>query len=168
MICADRFTSSETEKPMKKIIAAGLMTGMAIASLAAGAGTANARPYCETGSYPGTGSVCVGGPYGPIAVQWVPDSAYSVPSDPTKAAILGEPDTMHFTSIQQFGDVYSNAICSDLQADPTRHTIWTQVSVWMTQTNLNYGQLQKGIGYSIAKYCPQYNDIYSSYRSYYP
>jgi len=157
-----------SEKLMKKIIAAGLMTGMAIAGLAAGAGAANARPYCETGSYPGTGSVCVGGPYGPIAVKWVPDSPYSVPSDPTKAAILGEPDTMHFTSIQQFGDVYSNAICSDLQADPTRHRIWIQVSVWMTQTNLNYGQLQKGIGYAIAKYCPQYNDIYSSYRSYYP
>ena len=86
---------------MKKIIAAGLMAGMAITGLAAGAGAANARPYCETGSYPGTGSVCVGGPYGPIAVQWVPDSPYSVPSDPTKAAILGEPDTMHFTSIQQ-------------------------------------------------------------------
>lgn len=168
MIRSDRFTHSEMGKLMKMILAAGLTTGIAIAGLAAGAGTANARPYCETGSYPGTGSVCVGGPYGPIAVQWVPDSPYSVPSDPTKAAILGETDTMHFTSIQQFGDVYSNGICSDLQADPTRHRIWIQVSVWMTQTNLTYGQLQKGIGYAIGKYCPQYNAVYSSYRSYYP
>jgi hypothetical protein len=48
------------------------------------------------------------------------------------------------------------------------HTIWAMVSVWMTQTNLNYGQLQKGIGYAVANYCPQYNDIYQSYRSYYP
>ena len=34
---------------MKKIIAAGLMTGMAIAGLAVGAGTANARPYLRDG-----------------------------------------------------------------------------------------------------------------------
>ncbi|MET4432095.1 hypothetical protein ABIA65_005414 [Mycolicibacterium sp. 624] len=42
------------------------------------------------------------------------------------------------------------------------------VSVWMTKANLNYGQLQQGIGYAIANYCPQYNGIYQSYRSYYP
>ena len=45
MICSDRFTYSETEKLMKKIIAAGLMTGMAIEGLAAGAGTANASEH---------------------------------------------------------------------------------------------------------------------------
>ncbi|MEW2484602.1 hypothetical protein AB0876_33980 [Mycobacterium sp. NPDC049093] len=73
-----------------------------------------------------------------------------------------------FTSIQQFGDAYSGAVCNELAADPQRHTIWAMVSVWMTQTNLNYGQLQKGIGYAIANYCPQYNGIYQSYRSYYP
>ncbi|MDQ1305636.1 MAG: hypothetical protein QG671_1468 [Actinomycetota bacterium] len=153
---------------MKKTIFAAGLAALAIAGLAEGAGTANARPYCETGSYDPAQSMCVGGPYGPVAVKWLPDSPYSLPSDPTKAAILGEPDTMHFTSIQQFGDVYSNAICGDLQVDPQRRRIWTQVSVWMTQTNLNYGQLQEGIGYAIAEYCPQYYDIYSSYRSYYP
>lgn len=153
---------------MKAIIANVLMAGAASAALAIGVGTANAMPYCETGSYPGTGSQCVGGPYGPIPVQWVPDSPYAVASDPTKAAILGEPDTMHFTSIQQFGEVYSNAVCSDLQADPTRHRIWTEVSVWMTQTNLSYTELQQGIGYVIDNYCPQYRGIYQSYRSYYP
>ncbi len=153
---------------MKKLIAALVMTGMTSVGLAVGPGTANARPYCETGGYPGTGSLCVGGPYGPIPVQWVPDSPYAVASDPTKAAILGEPDTMHFTSIQQFGNVYSNAVCSDLDADPTRHRIWTQVSVWMTQTNLSYTELQQGIGYVIDTYCPQYRDIYASYRGYYP
>jgi hypothetical protein len=153
---------------MKRIIAAVLMAGIAIAGLTAGAATADPRPYCETGYYPGTGSVCVGGPYGPIAVKWVPDPAYSAAPDPTKAAILGDGDTRHFTSIQQFGDVYSKAVCSDLQADPTRHRIWIEVSVWMTQTNLGYSQLQQGIGYVIDTYCPQYRDIYSSYRSYYP
>lgn len=153
---------------MKKIIATGLMTGVAIACLGAGAGTANARPYCETGYYPGSGSECIGGPYGPIAVEWVPDFPYAVASDPTQAAILGEPDTMHFTSIQQFGDAYSSIICSELAQEPVRKTIWRQVSVWMTQTNLNYGQLQQGIGYAVSSYCPQYNGIYQSYRSYYP
>lgn len=73
-----------------------------------------------------------------------------------------------FTSIQQFGDAYSGAVCSELAADPQRRTIWSMVSVWMTQTNLNYGQLQQGIGYAIGTYCPQYNGIYQSYRSYYP
>lgn len=73
-----------------------------------------------------------------------------------------------FGSIQQFGDAYSGAVCSELAADPQRHTIWSMVSVWMTQTNLNYGELQEGIGYAIANYCPQYNSIYQSYRSYYP
>lgn len=73
-----------------------------------------------------------------------------------------------FRSIQEFGDAYSGTICNELAADPQRHTIWAMVSVWMTQTNLNYGQLQKGIGYAIANNCPQFNGIYQSYRSYYP
>jgi hypothetical protein len=74
----------------------------------------------------------------------------------------------NYRSIQEFGDAYSGSICNELAADPQRHTIWSMVSVWMTQTNLNYGQLQQGIGYAIANYCPQYNGIYQSYRSYYP
>lgn len=74
----------------------------------------------------------------------------------------------NYRSIQQFGDAYSTTICNELAADPQRRTIWSMVSVWMTQTNLNYGQLQQGIGYAIANYCPQYNGIYESYRSYYP
>lgn len=73
-----------------------------------------------------------------------------------------------YGSIQQFGDAYSTAICNELAADPQRHTIWSMVSVWMTQTNLNYGQLQQGIGYAIQTYCPQFTGIYKSYRSYYP
>ena len=80
----------------------------------------------------------------------------------------GTATTGEFTSISQFGDAYSGAICNELAADPQRHTIWAMVSVWMTQTNLNYGQLQQGIGYAIGHYCPQYNGIYQSYRSYYP
>jgi hypothetical protein len=74
----------------------------------------------------------------------------------------------NFRSIQEFGDAYSGTICNELAGDPQRHTIWAMVSVWMTQTNLNYGQLQQGIGYAISSYCPQYNGIYQSYRSYYP
>lgn len=70
--------------------------------------------------------------------------------------------------IQQFGDAYSGQVCNELAADPQRHTIWAMVSVWMTQTDLNYSQLQEGIGYAIGSYCPQYNGIYQSYRSYYP
>ena len=101
-------------------------------------------------------------------MRWLPDFVYPTAPDPTRAAILGDGDTMHFTSIQQFGDVYAKAICSDLQADPRRHRIWIEVSVWQTQTNLRYSQLQQGIGYAIDTYCPQYRDIYSSYRSYYP
>jgi hypothetical protein len=73
-----------------------------------------------------------------------------------------------YRSIQDFGDAYSGSICSELAADPQRRTIWAMVSVWMTQTNLNYGQLQDGIGYAIGNYCPQYTGIYVSYRSYYP
>src|SRR4051794_18953905 len=62
-----------------------------------------------------------------------------------------------FGSIQQFGDAYSTTICNELAADPQRHTIWAMVSVWITQTNLNYGQLRQGIGYAIGNYCPRYN-----------
>src|SRR4051812_11691095 len=43
-----------------------------------------------------------------------------------------------FGSDQEFGVAYSGAICNELAADPQRHTIWSMVSVWMTQTNLNY------------------------------
>ena len=73
-----------------------------------------------------------------------------------------------YRSVQDFGDAYATVICQELASEPVRHTIWRQVSVWMTQTNLNYGQLQQGIGYAIANYWPQYNGIYQSYRSYYP
>ena len=70
---------------MKKIIAAGLMTGMALAGLAVGAGTANARPYCETGGYDPAQNLCVGGPYGPVPVRWLPDTPYYIPPGPTSA-----------------------------------------------------------------------------------
>ena len=153
---------------MKKIIAAGLMTGMAIAGLSVGAGTANARPYCETGGYGPAQGLCIGGPYGPVAVRRPPDVVYPTAPDPTRAAILGDGETPQFSSVQQFGVAYSKQICSELQASPQRDTIWAEVSVWQTQTNLRYSQLQQGIGYAIDTYCPEYRDIYSADRSYYP
>jgi hypothetical protein len=69
----------------------------------------------------------------------------------------------NYRSVQDFGDAYASIICRELADEPVPHTIWRQVSVWMTQTNLNYGQLQTGIGYAIANYCPTFNGVYLRY-----
>lgn len=150
--------SGGAEKLMKKIIASGLMTGLAIAGLAVGAGTANARPYCETGSYPGTGSVCVGGPYGPVAVQWLPDSTYSVPAPADISAAFGEEN--------------HQVICDLIAQEPTPHGIWGANSYLLTaqdvSLNMNYRQMQNASGYAVSNHCTQYAQVYAAYRSKYP
>lgn len=69
----------------------------------------------------------------------------------------------NYRSVQDFGDAYATVICQEVRNEPVPHTIWRQVSVWMTQTNLNYGQLQTGIGYAIGNYCPRFNGVYLRY-----
>jgi hypothetical protein len=58
----DSYGSKTEKQQMKKIIAAGLMTGMAITGLAVGAGTAQATPYCATGWYEFSSGTCTTGP----------------------------------------------------------------------------------------------------------
>ena len=153
----------------------------AVGALLGLAPTAHAdRPYCETGGYDASQGQCVGGPYGPSPVKWLPSFNYPAapaPSSPPPCAaslrcqILGdEPtiDSMHIRTLDQFAQIYSKAVCTDdMPADPTRHRIWVEVSVWTTQTNLTRRAVEQGIGHTIATYCPQYNGVFASYQSYY-
>src|SRR6516165_11625598 len=69
----------------------------------------------------------------------------------------------------QFGDYNHTVICNLIGQEPTPHGIWAANSYLLTVeapgVNLNYGGMQKAIGYAINNYCPQYNSIYSAYRS---
>lgn len=70
-----------------------------------------------------------------------------------------------------FGQQAHIAICNMVGQEPTPHGIWAANSVLLTEQgsfDLNYGQMQKAIGYAIANYCPQYKDIYATYRQTYP
>lgn len=62
-------------------------------------------------------------------------------------------------------------VCNEVGQEPTPHGIWAANSVLLTEqtgAQLNYSQMQLAIGYAIVNHCPQYTDIYNSYRARYP
>lgn len=83
------------------------------------------------------------------------------------SVVLAPPS--HADRSSAFGEKYHVRICNDVGQEPTPHGIWAANSVLLSQqTELNYKQMQAAIGYAIHNYCPQYNSIYSAYRSTYP
>jgi hypothetical protein len=74
----------------------------------------------------------------------------------------------HADKSTAFGEAHHQVICNYVGQEPTPHGIWAANSILMSESNLNYGQMQAAIGYAIKNYCPQYDSIYSAYRSRYP
>ena len=117
---------------------------MAIAGLTGGAGTANARPYCETGGYDPEQNQCVGGPYGPVPVRWLPDTPYYIPPGPTSAPR------------QTSGDWWDNpsqgqAVCSMVKVGGRN---WVVNSGIGSLNGTSEGA--RMVDTLISKYCPQY------------
>lgn len=78
---------------------------------------------------------------------------------------------VHADDSAAFGAENHEVICNLIAQEPTRRGIWAANSYLLTaqdiSLNLNYGQMQKAIGYAVSNYCTQYAQIYSAYMAKY-
>ncbi len=71
----------------------------------------------------------------------------------------------------EFGAENHEVICNLIAQEPTPHGVWAANSYLLTaqdvSLNLNYGQMQRAIGYAVSNYCTQYARVYSAYLAKY-
>jgi hypothetical protein len=119
------------------------VAGLAIAGAVLGVGTANARPYCETGYYSPDQGNCVGGPGGQHSdVRWLPDSV------PAAAPGL---------------DSITAWACHRLDVQPSVYGMINVTADLSMQLDITSGQLRQLLVGDTAALCPEHAAIIDYY-----
>lgn len=86
----------------------------------------------------------------------------------TAFATTARADDYYWPSPEAYAMAHDKKICNTVAETPIAHQIWAIVSIVMSQTNLNYKQTQKAIGYAIKASCPSYFPVFVDYMKQYP
>lgn len=86
----------------------------------------------------------------------------------TAFATTARADDYYWPSPEAYAMEHDKKICNTVAETPTAHEIWAIVSIVMSQTNLNYKQTQRAIGYAIKASCPSYFPVFIDYLKKYP
>lgn len=84
------------------------------------------------------------------------------------SAPVAQADDYYWSSPEAYAMAHDRKICNTVAETPTAHEIWAIVSIVMSQTNLNYQQTQRAIGYGIKMSCPNYFPVFVEYMNRYP